>query len=72
MSWYVTLVGVDFQQVIMSYLYLDWLYMFCYLYIYIFQIKQEYSRIQGAGQPEKGITIIRKILESAAKPDLGE
>ena len=68
---YVTLVGVEFQLVSMCYLYLDLLNMVCYLYL-SFQIKQEYSRIQGAGQPEKGITIIRKILESAAKPDLGE
>ena len=45
--------------------------MVCYLYL-SFQIKQEYSRIQGAGQPEKGIAIIRKILEGATKPDLGE
>ena len=68
---YVTLVGVEFQLVSIYYLYLDLLNMVCYLY-FSFQIKQEYSRIQGAGQPEKGITIIRKILESAAKPDLGE
>ena len=68
---YVTLVGVEFQLVSIYYLYLDLLNMVCYLYL-SFQIKQEYSRIQGAGQPEMGITIIRKILESAAKPDLGE